>query len=131
MHNASTNAPDSDELVPAGHGKQNSLLLAPIVLEYLPGVQSVHFADADRRVYFPATQSLHALDVFAPGLSFCLPGAQAWHVSLFMPARTMLYFPESQSTHSELPVTLFHVPDMHTEHVSPSGPVVMEIKVRF
>lgn len=69
-------APDSDEFVPAGQGRQISVV-APVSPEYLPDAQSVQPDDPLSGSYFPGRQASQTSDELAPEFALAVPGSQA------------------------------------------------------
>ena len=65
-----TEAPSAEEYLPASHARQELSVLAPVVVRYLPALQSVHKTEPITSLYSPAPQAVHGppFDPVNPGL---------------------------------------------------------------
>ena len=126
----------SGELELAGHARHVVAIVAPTDIEYVPAKQSVHAALPLIVLYFPATQEVHrppsgpvkpALQTQALTAELAVGelefAGHARHVEASVAPTDMEYVPAKQSVHAAVPVMILYLPETHTAHGPPSGPV--------
>ena len=69
----------------------------------------------------PSSQAAHSEAAWAPGFGEAVPASQSWQVVIEVAARTVEYFPLTQSVQvedAEAPMESLHVPFAHLVHES-------------
>jgi hypothetical protein len=124
------------ELEFAGHARQVSTDVAPVVVEYVPAPQLLHAAEPLASLYVPVAHAEHVspsgpvkptLHVQSATAELELgelePAGHVTQVVAIVAAVVVEYVPAPQSAHAALPVTTLYLPVTQAVHVPPSGPV--------
>jgi hypothetical protein len=128
-----------------GHSTQVVATVAPVVVKYVPALQSVHTALPVASLYLPAMQTVHGPDPSGPEKPTLhvqsatdelplgeleLPG-HATQVAAAEAPIVVKYVPAEQSVQTALPVAVLYLPAMQVVHgPDPSGPVKPTLHVQ-